>query len=152
MPPLSLYSTQPRSMETPKGAQGLAQVSIQPQEVGRQEQEQSSFPKELSAVIRETHYPSENEYIFEKDKSSAKIPSSFQFKQLTELWAKSGLPPVPQRLLNIVLNTLQKMSFPSLLRSSRKVFFLWSLVKTITTCLMKNHPQLHKKHDIPIDP
>lgn len=57
--------------------QGLAQVSIQPEEVGRQEQEQSSFPKELPAVVCEPHYPSENECIFEKNKSSAKIQSSF---------------------------------------------------------------------------
>lgn len=47
--------------------------TIQPEEVGRQEQEQSSFPRELSAVICEPHYA-----IFE-DKSSAKPQSSFQF-------------------------------------------------------------------------
>lgn len=65
--------------------------------------------------------------------------------------AKSRLPPAPQRPFKIALKSLKKMSSLSLFRSSSKIFIV-KPCKGHQYLPDENHPQLHKKHDIPIGP
>lgn len=153
------YSTHPRSMESsprhPRKST-LTEVSIQPEESGRDSNRNGpcSPKKNFQLWYMSLAKHLKMNVFLRTTRAQQKIQPSFQLTCLTETPAKSRLPPTPQDPLKYSVNTLQKNVYLFWVCSDLQVrlFCNYSLVKTITTLLMKIHPQFHKNQEIPIDP
>lgn len=144
MPPLSLYSTQPRCMEGSKGAQGLAQVSIRQRKLGGRNRKRAHSPKnfQLSYVNLTLHL--KMNVFLRRTRAQQQYKVAFNLHSLQRHGLNPGFlqglkDPLKECLTPFKKCLLRACSYLQVRHS------LWSLVKTITTFLMKNHPQFHKK-------